>query len=104
MSETVESGGAGVLESRDKLPAPTLDMHRAIAALIERLASVDAYNQRYEACTDPELRLVLAHHRDADKQHVAMLLEWMRRRDTKLDLALRDALFKAGPITAQFKS
>lgn len=93
-----------VLEALEKIPAPTMDMHRAIAVLMERLASLDALNQRYEACTDPELRLVLAHHRDADRQQIAMLLEWMRRRDSKLDVALRDALFKAGPITAKYKS
>lgn len=92
------------LEPEGKLSAPTQDMHRAIATLCGALGMLDAFNQRYDACTDPELRLVLAHRRDQEKESVAMLLEWMRRRDTKLDRELRDALFKAGPITAQFKT
>ena len=85
------------------LPAPTLDMHRAIAALAEELAALDASNQRFEACTDPELRRVLAQRGDVCRKQLAMLLEWMRRRDNRLDKELKDALFKAGPIVAQFQ-
>lgn len=92
----------GLSEPRELLNAPLLDMHRALTSLIERLATLDGYNQRIEACTDPELRLVMASQRDATRKHVAMLLEWMRRRDPKLDKELRDALFKAGPIAAQY--
>ncbi|MDC8756133.1 hypothetical protein [Janthinobacterium fluminis] len=91
-----------LLEAAEALPAPTRDMHRAIGALCEDLAALDADNQRVEACTDPELRRVLVHRADASRKQVAMLLEWMRRRDTRLDKELKDALFKAGPIVAQF--
>ncbi len=84
-----------------ELSAPTRDMHRALAALGQHLAALDNYNQECETCTDPELRLVLAHHRDAQHQQLAMLLEWVRRRDSRLSTALKQALFKAGPITAQ---
>ena len=93
-----------VQESLDKLSAPTLDMHRAISALIAQLQAVDGQNQRHEACTDPELRLLLAHSRDVGKKQVAMLLEWMRRRDVRLDKEMKEAMFKAGPIVAQFHS
>ena len=89
-------------EPPDKLSAPTLDMHRAIAALIAQLQALDVQNQRHEACTDPELRLLLAHSRDAGKKQIAMLLEWLRRRDAKMDKEMKEALFKAGPIVAQF--
>lgn len=91
------------VEPRDKLNAQVLDMHRGLAALIEKLGELDMLNQRAEACTDPELRLVLASQRDTARRHVAMLLEWARRRDAKLDKELRDALFKAGPIAAQYR-
>ena len=77
-----------------------MDMHRAIASLTQELGALDRYSQRFEACTDPELKRVLAHHRDANLERVAMLLEWMRRRDPWLDHELRRTLFKAGPITA----
>jgi hypothetical protein len=92
-----------VVENRESLDAQVLDMHRALTSLIDRLGALDTYNQRFAACTDPELKLVLASQRDGTRKHVAMLLEWMRRRDPKLDKELRDALFKAGPIAAQYR-
>lgn len=92
------------LEPTEKLAAPTQDMHRGLAALIEALHAVDSYTQRYDACTDPELRLIIAHHRDQYKSQAAMLLEWVRRRDVRFDHELKASLFKAGPITAPIKS
>lgn len=91
------------VEPRDSLNAQVLDMHRGLTALIEKLGELDTLSQRAEACTDPELRLVLGSQRDTARKHVAMLLEWARRRDAKLDKELRDALFKAGPIAAQYR-
>jgi uncharacterized protein len=91
----------GYHEQIDKLSAPTQDMHRAITSLMEELEAVDWYNQRCDACTDPELRLILAHNRDEEKEHASMLLEWIRRRDPRMDKQLKETLFKAGPITAQ---
>lgn len=89
-------------EALPDVPAPVLDMHRGISALIEQLQALDTANQRYETCTDPELRLLLAHARDVARREAAMLFEWMRRRDAKLDKEMKDVLFKAGPIVAQF--
>lgn len=89
-------------ESAADLPAPTIDQHRAVCALVDALHALDANTQRFEACTDPELKRLLAHRADASRKDVAMLLEWMRRRDTRLDKELKAALFKAGPIVAQF--
>lgn len=94
----------GLLETTEKLSAPTLDMHRALALLAEEFKSVDAYNQYYEGCTDPELRLIIAHHRDKKKALIAMLLEWVRRRDVHFAHEMKHSIFKAGPITAQFQT
>jgi hypothetical protein len=91
-----------VVESRDSLNAQVLDMHRALTSLADKVAALDMLNQRVEACTDPELKLVLASQRDTTRRQMAMLLEWARRRDPKLDKELREALFKAGPIAAQY--
>lgn len=91
----------GYHEPLDKLSAETQDMHRAILSLMEELEAVDWYNQRVDACTDPELKRILAHNRDEEKEHAAMVLEWIRRRDPKMDHELRDNLFKTGPITGQ---
>jgi ferritin-like protein len=89
----------GYHEPLDKLSAATIDMHRAITSLMEELEAVDWYNQRVDAATDPELKAILAHNRDEEKEHAAMVLEWIRRHDQKMDKELREALFKTGPIT-----
>ncbi len=89
----------GYHEPVEKLSAETMDMHRAIVSLMEELEAVDWYNQRMDATSDPELKRILQHNRDEEKEHAAMVLEWIRRRDPKLDLELREALFKDGPIT-----
>ena len=42
-------------------------MHRAITSLMEELEAVDWYNQRVDACKDPELKAILEHNRDEEK-------------------------------------
>lgn len=91
----------GFHEPLEKLSIATLDMHRAIVSLMEELEAVDWYNQRVDACTDAELKAILEHNRDEEKEHAAMVLEWIRRRDPRLDHELRETLFKAGPIVGQ---
>jgi len=81
------------------LSEETRDMHRAIVSLMEELEAVDWYNQRVDACKDAELRAILAHNRDEEKEHAAMMLEWIRRRDPAFDRELRDYLFTEKPIT-----
>ena len=89
----------GYHEPVETLSAETMDLHRALISLIEELEAVDWYNQRVDACTDPELRAVLAHNRDEEIEHASMTLEWIRRRNPVFDRELREALFKTGPIT-----
>jgi len=83
----------GYHEPVEQLSAATRDMHRAIVSLMEELEAVDWYNQRADACSDPELRAILAHNRDEEKEHASMVLEWIRRRDPRFDKELRDYLF-----------
>jgi uncharacterized protein len=89
----------GYHEPLEKLSLETMDMHRALQSLMEELEAVDWYNQRVDACTDPELKRILAHNRDEEKEHAAMVLEWVRRHDPKMDHELKENLFKTGPIT-----
>ena len=89
----------GYHESIDDLTDVTRDMHRAIVSLMEELEAVDWYNQRVDACKDEELRKILAHNRDEEKEHAAMVLEWIRRQDASFDKELRDFLFTDKPIT-----
>ena len=85
-------------ESAELLKPQTMDRHRAIVSLMEELEAVDWYDQRVDAAGDEELRAVLAHNRDEEKEHAAMVLEWLRRRDPKWDEQLRNYLFTDKPI------
>ena len=88
----------GYHEPIEELSDECRDMHRAITSLMEELEAVDWYNQRIDAAKDEDLRKILIHNRDEEKEHAAMVLEWIRRRDTVLDKELRDYLFTDKPI------
>jgi len=88
----------GLHESADLLDEETIDHHRAVASLCEELEAVDWYDQRVKATADSSLADVLAHNRDEEKEHASMTLEWLRRRDPKLDQHLRTYLFTTGSI------
>lgn len=90
----------GFHEPIDRLSPETIDHHRAIASIMEELEAVDWYDQRVDATDDDELAEVLAHNRDEEKEHAAMTLEWLRRRDATLDGHLRTYLFTDGSILA----
>jgi hypothetical protein len=89
----------GFHEPLDLLNEAALDYHRAMSSLCEELEAVDWYHQRVQATDDESLAAVLAYNRDDEKEHAAMALEWLRRRDTALDTQLRKFLFSSGPIT-----
>ena len=86
-------------EPIDELSDDTRDIHRAITSLMEELEAIDWYNQRVDACKDTDLAAILAHNRDEEKEHAAMVLEWIRRRDSTFDAELKDFLFTDKPIT-----
>lgn len=88
----------GYHEPIGELSAETRDMHRAITSLMEELEAVDWYNQRVDACSDSELKAILEHNRDEEKEHAAMVLEWIRRQDPVMDKELKDVLFTEKPI------
>jgi uncharacterized protein len=77
-----------------------IDKHRAITSLMEEFEAIDWYDQRIAATDDDELKAVLAHNRDEEKEHAAMVLEWLRRRDPALDANLRKYLFSEEPLAA----
>lgn len=83
----------GYHEPTDELTDETRDMHRAIESLKEELEAVDWYNQRVDTCKDPELKKILAHNRDEEKEHAAMMLEWIRKHDPRFEKELRDWVF-----------
>lgn len=85
-------------EAAEKLSPATIDRHRATVSLMEELEAVDWYDQRIDAATDESLKEILRHNRDEEKEHAAMVLEWLRRQDPVLDAQLRTYLFRDGDI------
>jgi ferritin-like protein len=86
-------------EDPEKLGSDVIDAHRAVVSVMEELEAVDWYNQRAKATTSPELRAILEHNRDEEKEHASMVLEWLRRNDPVLAKHFKTYLFTEGSIT-----
>jgi uncharacterized protein len=91
----------GYHEQEDALSAKTKDLHRALVSLQEELEAWDWYQQRVEATSDPELRQILAHNRDEEKEHAAMIVEWLRRHDVVWARQVRTQVGHSGPIVKE---
>ena len=90
----------GLHEDERVLSSRTKDLHRAIVSLQEELEAVDWYQQRADATEDPELREILEHNRDEEKEHAMMLLEWIRRHDVAFARMMKLHTGHAGPIVS----
>src|SRR5690625_3749997 len=82
------------------LTQETMEMRRGIVTLMEELEAINWYAQRIDAARDPQLKALLAHNRDEEKEHAMMALEWLRRRDPALDEQMRTYLFTDIDIVA----
>ncbi len=80
-------------EPTDKISPSSLDLDRAIESLREELEAVNWYQQRIDATQNEELKKILEHNRDEEKEHAAMLIEWLRRNDDAFEQELKDYLF-----------
>lgn len=54
-------------------------------SLREELDAINRYQQRIDATDDESLKKVLQHNMDEEKEHVAMLMEWLRSDDPTQD-------------------
>jgi ferritin-like protein len=86
-------------EPLELLSEDTRNLHRAIVSLMEELEAIDWYQQRAEACPDPQLKDVLLHNRDEEIEHASMVLEWIRRHSDHFNVAMKKYLFTEQPIT-----
>ena len=86
-------------EPAEELDAKSRDLTRALNSLKEEVEAVDWYNQRIGASHCEELKAILAHNRDEEIEHVAMLTEWLRRNMGAWDEELKTYLFTTGDIT-----
>ena len=73
------SGDVKTLSEKNK------DLARARQSLIEELEAVNWYEERISASKDKILQKLLAHNRDEEKEHTAMLVDWLRKNDKVFD-------------------
>jgi len=85
-------------EPIELLSEPTKNMHRALVSLREELEAVDWYQQRAEACSDPELAAVLTHNKNEEIEHAMMTLEWIRRHNPTMADNIKTYVGSEGPI------
>jgi hypothetical protein len=86
-------------EDRKNLSEKTLDLDRARQSVIEELEAINWYQERIDATNDKALKDILIHNRDEEKEHAAMIIEWIRRKDPEFDHELETYLFKKEDIT-----
>jgi hypothetical protein len=86
-------------EAGNELSEAACNMHTAIISLTEEFTAIDSYNQRADVCKNKELKAILLHNRDDEKEHASMLLEWIRRNDPKFSTEMKDCLFTKKPIS-----
>lgn len=86
-------------EPESELSASARNIHRALTSLKEEIEAIDFYHQRWDICSDPALKPIVAHNRDEEMEHASMLLEWLRRNVPAWDRALRTYLFTTAKIT-----
>lgn len=72
-------------EDPEKLGEKTRNLERARQSLIEELEAINWYEQRIELTKDDSLKKILQHNMNEEKEHVAMLMEWLRKNDPTQD-------------------
>ena len=80
-------------EDRKDLSDSALDLKRALDSMREELEAVDWYNQRAEACKDENLKKILIHNMEEEKEHASMLFEWCRQNDKGFEEKAKEYLY-----------
>ena len=80
----------GEHEGRENLTDETKDLERARQSLIEELEAINWYQERVENVKNAELKKILKHNRDEEKEHAAMLIEWIRKADPEQDKVFKE--------------
>ena len=77
-------------EPADKIEPKHLDLERARQSLREELEAINYYQERIDATRDESLKRILEHNMNEEKEHAAMLMEWIRRNDPLQDRAFKE--------------
>lgn len=54
------------------------DAAQALKSLQEEIEAINFYNQRAETCSNEDLKRIMEHNRDEEKEHAAMLAGWLK--------------------------
>jgi hypothetical protein len=74
-----------LLSDAEKQDEIAKNLARARQSLIEELDAINVYEERFQASSDEELKRILAHNRDEEKEHAAMLIEYLKKNDVTFD-------------------
>jgi len=66
------------------------DLRKARISLREELEAIDNYEKRIETVKDIELKKILIHNMDEEKEHTAMLMEWIQKSDSTQDKMFKE--------------
>jgi hypothetical protein len=77
-------------EPLQKLDPKNVDLERARKSLREELEAIDFYQERIDATDDASLKKLLEHNMNEEKEHVAMLVEWLRNDDPVQDRVFKE--------------
>lgn len=69
----------------DNLSDESRNLEMARQSLIEEFQAINWYQERIETTNDDELKKVLSHNRDEEKEHAAMLIDYIRKHDALQD-------------------
>jgi len=70
-----------LISDAEKQTEEAKNLARARQSLIEELDAINVYEERFQASKDEELKRILAHNRDEEKEHAAMLVEYLKEKD-----------------------
>ena len=77
-------------EPLEKLDPKHVNLERARKSLREELEAIDFYQERIDATEDASLKQLLAHNMNEEKEHAAMLIDWLRKNDTMQDRVFKE--------------
>ena len=72
------------------MEAKSQELGMARQSLVEELQAIDWYQERIDKLEDESLIKILVHNRDEEKEHAAMLMEWIRANDPVQDKAFEE--------------
>ena len=66
------------------------DLDMARQSLVEELQAINDYQKRIDSNSDESLKKILIHNSDEEKEHTAMLMEWIRQNDPEQEKMFHD--------------